>query len=907
MNKEYCVISHTHWDREWYFTFEQFRYRLVKLIDNLLDIMENEKDFVFHLDAQTIVLEDYLKIKPQNKEKLEKYIKEGRIIVGPWYVQNDFFLTDGEATVRNLLIGTKIANEFGACGTTGYIPDQFGNISQLPQIYNQFGIETCLLGRGYSFWHRNENDELVRDMTPPEFYWKGKDGSKVLSVRFTTWYNNAQRFSEDIPRNVKLIDFIEGAYQGTARAPYYLLMNGVDHLEAQENLLPILKETNKLLKDGELKQCTMQEFTDKLKDWMKETGTEIEEYVGELRNGNDYDLLKGTLSSRVYLKQDNARLQNKVENIIEPLYTLAELKGMKDIYPKEYLAYLWKSIIENHPHDSICGCSMDAVHKNMQDRTARINEVSDEMIHDVLSALTTSVTRDDMTEDDYIVTVWNTCEEAVSGVAEVELNFPITEDFNNFVLLDENGNEAEYEAVRKDFYSLKTTSPINLPGELDVDSYLVKIAVDNIEPMGYRSYVVKKADGRRRICAEEPKQCENIKLENDRFTVAVNSMGEIDITDKKLGKTYANCIRLEDSGDSGHSYVYHEALNDTPITTDDIKPVVELIKDTNIEKICSVKYDLMLPAGLNPDTVERSADLISNPIEIVLTLKKGTPWVDITCRVENNSRDHRLRILFDTEMATDFTTSLVPYDTVERDRKAVLKRVDNGTQPNSGMIYIADKGTSLAIFNEGLYEYEHLLGDKGTIAVTLVRGTGSISTLRDRKQRSMMRQDGIQTLGKFELKLGISFEDGEDNVSSFVRMAKRFNNPAITYFQPYTERKFTGGRPQVQDTDIAELFFREEPYKDIKLERTAGFMEFIGDAMTVSAVKLSENGKRIVVRAYNTTDNEAEFAVKTAENISGAVKLRADESEVGAIAVNDNKTETIKVKPREIVTIGLDM
>lgn len=907
MNKEYCVISHTHWDREWYFTFEQFRYRLVKLIDNLLDIMENEKDFVFHLDAQTIVLEDYLKIKPQNKEKLEKYIKEGRIIVGPWYVQNDFFLTDGEATVRNLLIGTKIANEFGACGTTGYIPDQFGNISQLPQIYNQFGIETCLLGRGYSFWHRNENDELVRDMTPPEFYWKGKDGSKVLSVRFTTWYNNAQRFSEDIPRNVKLIDFIEGAYQGTARAPYYLLMNGVDHLEAQENLLPILKETNKLLKDGELKQCTMQEFTDKLKDWMKETGTEIEEYVGELRNGNDYDLLKGTLSSRVYLKQDNARLQNKVENIIEPLYTLAELKGMKDIYPKEYLTYLWKSIIENHPHDSICGCSMDAVHKNMQDRTARINEVSDEMIHDVLSALTTSVTRDDMTEDDYIVTVWNTCEEAVSGVAEVELNFPITEDFNNFVLLDENGNEAEYEAVRKDFYSLKTTSPINLPGELDVDSYLVKIAVDNIEPMGYRSYVVKKADGRRRICAEEPKQCENIKLENDRFTVAVNPMGEVDITDKKLKKTYANCIRLEDSGDSGHSYVYHEALNDTPITTDDIKPVVELVKDTNIEKICSVKYDLMLPAGLNPDTVERSADLISNPVEIVLTLKKGTPWVDITCKVENNSRDHRLRILFDTEMATDFTTSLVPYDTVERDRKAVLKRVDNGTQPNSGMIYIADKGTSLAIFNEGLYEYEHLLGDKGTIAVTLVRGTGSISTLRDRKQRSMMRQDGIQTLGKFELKLGISFEDGEDNVSGFVRMAKRFNNPAITYFQPYTERKFTGGRPQVQDTDIAELFFREEPYKDIKLERTAGFMEFIGDAMTVSAVKLSENGKRIVVRAYNTTDNEAEFAVKTAENISGAVKLRADESEVGAIAVNDNKTETIKVKPREIVTIGLDM
>ena len=44
MKKEYCVISHTHWDREWYFTFEQFRFRLVKLIDNLLDIMEKEEN-----------------------------------------------------------------------------------------------------------------------------------------------------------------------------------------------------------------------------------------------------------------------------------------------------------------------------------------------------------------------------------------------------------------------------------------------------------------------------------------------------------------------------------------------------------------------------------------------------------------------------------------------------------------------------------------------------------------------------------------------------------------------------------------------------------------------------------------------------------------------------------------------
>src|SRR5215210_9263440 len=60
------VISHTHWDREWYLTYEQFRLRLVGLIDRLLDLMEQHPDFeYFHLDGQTIVLEDYLELRPQ--------------------------------------------------------------------------------------------------------------------------------------------------------------------------------------------------------------------------------------------------------------------------------------------------------------------------------------------------------------------------------------------------------------------------------------------------------------------------------------------------------------------------------------------------------------------------------------------------------------------------------------------------------------------------------------------------------------------------------------------------------------------------------------------------------------------------------------------------------------------------
>jgi alpha-mannosidase len=144
MNKQYHVISHTHWDREWYEPFERFRIRLVRLMDNLLELLDREPEYIFHLDAQTAVIEDYLEIKPYRRDKLEKHIKAGRILIGPWFIQNDFFLTSGESTVRNLLLGIKQSESFGSCEYVGYAPDQFGLPSQLPVILNGFGIDSVV-------------------------------------------------------------------------------------------------------------------------------------------------------------------------------------------------------------------------------------------------------------------------------------------------------------------------------------------------------------------------------------------------------------------------------------------------------------------------------------------------------------------------------------------------------------------------------------------------------------------------------------------------------------------------------------------------------------------------------------------------------------------------------------------
>ena len=190
LNKIFCVISHTHWDREWYMPFEKFRIRLVELIDNLMDVLIAYPEFIFHLDAQTIILEDYLEIRPYMKSVLQEHVKEGRLLIGPWYIQNDFYLTSGEATIRNLLIGSSIAEDMGKCSQAGYVPDQFGLISQLPQILNGFGLDNCIFGRGYSFFEK-EGNELKPKAIPSELLWEGSDGTKVLAIYMPFWYNNA--------------------------------------------------------------------------------------------------------------------------------------------------------------------------------------------------------------------------------------------------------------------------------------------------------------------------------------------------------------------------------------------------------------------------------------------------------------------------------------------------------------------------------------------------------------------------------------------------------------------------------------------------------------------------------------------------------------------------------------------
>ncbi len=215
------LVTHTHWDREWYLTFQQFRLKLVHLVDDLLDILDKDPLFVnFLLDGQTIVLDDYLLMRPDRRHDLEKYIQAGRISVGPWHILPDEFLVSPEATIRNLLQARRTGRQFGPLMQVGYVPDPFGHIGQMPQILSGFGITSTCVQRGLS-------DE------PCEFWWRAPDGSQVLMAYLRDGYGNAADLPDDNPTRFRAeVRRLSAALAPFTATDHILLMWGTDHKEA---------------------------------------------------------------------------------------------------------------------------------------------------------------------------------------------------------------------------------------------------------------------------------------------------------------------------------------------------------------------------------------------------------------------------------------------------------------------------------------------------------------------------------------------------------------------------------------------------------------------------------------------------------------------------------------------------
>lgn len=836
MDKKFCLISHTHWDREWYQSFEKYRMRLCDLINNLLDIIDQYPDYIFHMDAQTIVLEDYLEIYPENEAKLKGYIKSGNIVVGPWYVQNDFYLSSGEATVRNIIIGSDIAEKFGKCEKVGYTPDQFGLCSQLPQIFNGFDINHHLFGRGYTPYEKTEEGYQPKPVDI-NFMWVSPDGSKVNSVLMPFWYNNAQRITPKIERAVERFMEAEEAFATRTDSPYLLMMNGVDHLEAQDDLLPILEKVNQKLPHGKAEQCNMM-------DVMKLNAPYAKDVVkGELRYGAEGSILAGTFSTRTDIKKLNFDAQNMIEHQIEPLYSMINLMGCPDVYPENQIRYMWKTLIPNHAHDSICCCSTPNVMKNMQDRYIRLKDVGDELLLRGTRFVNHHIKRDVTGDGVYYLTVLNTNQKKYSGVMECEVSININDAEKDFKIFSPDGKEVPYTIISKKEDLYCTFSPLNLPGNVDVMRYVIQVFVENIPPFGYVNYTVKTG-------YDYTEQPQGKLLENDYIKVDVNG-DKINIYDKVNDVTYPDALYFEDIGDRGNSYIFEPCEDDKPIKATLDK--AETLYNNFVKSAVKLTYTLCIPFEL--DGLKRAGEMINNKLEVVLSLAKGEKYINVDVTYTNGAKYHLTKAVVNTGIDDTITYASSVYDIIKRDTKDIIKEIrTNCGQPVNGFVYKKADNNGIAIYTKGLYDYEN--ENNKLIKLSLLRSMDRISNFSS--GREWNTEENVM-FGTYKTSFAIMPFGSDDG--DIAAMEQIINAQPLYICDSTNIRMFTGGRPIVQDGDVDELYYPHDKYENVELPHIIQFAD-VDDSICITALKKCEKSNDVVLRGYNTTDNQVRDGIK---------------------------------------------
>ncbi|HUQ42393.1 MAG TPA: phosphatase PAP2 family protein [Candidatus Limnocylindrales bacterium] len=354
------VVPHTHWDREWYERFEGYRARLVPMVSKLLDLLERDPEFrSFTFDGQTIAIEDHLEKRPDDRARIAALVKADRLFVGPWYVLADNILVSGESVVRNFQEGLRVAQSFGRALRVGYVADPFGHPAQVPQILRGFGYGTYVFSRGIG----DEGEALGA-----EFVWQSPSGDRVLASHLVDHYSGGLALVGEISESkADLVARVRRKLPRMLDIPTHyansstlLFMEGDDHVEAYERLPEAIAALEKVAPNLDVRIAS-------LEDYAAVVPMPPTTHTGEIVSGRYRPILRGVNSTRVWIKQENAICERLLIERCEPL------DAMTGGGERDAVRSLWRTLLQNHPHDSICGCSIDAVHDvDMAPRFARV-------------------------------------------------------------------------------------------------------------------------------------------------------------------------------------------------------------------------------------------------------------------------------------------------------------------------------------------------------------------------------------------------------------------------------------------------------------------------------------------------------------------------------------------------------
>lgn len=734
MKRKVFTYLHSHWDREWYKSFERFRHRLIEVLDDVFQKLDRNEINSFYLDGQTAAILDYLEIHPEKIEYVKELIKEHKLFIGPFYVLADEFLVSGISLVKNLYYGLYDAKNLSEDYFIGYLPDAFGHNSMMVDILNLAGIKNALLWRGVDikdnvFIWKNNNNELLTSFLPLGYY------QDYFTRRFS--YKN---LSELIKLSLdKLSKFSKSAPM--------LLPVGADHLGTPDKIKNIFFGLNKYLENYEFELSSLEKyFAD-----IKKVKVSIS---GELKSNKSACILPSVASSRMYLKQKNAFSQWNLSRKIEPFISVLGYFGYLKNYQNEF-DYAWKLLLQNHAHDSIYGCSVDEAHAESLVRNLKVDELCDDIKVSAVFNLEQKIKKDK-------ILIANLSNYNYSGVTKL-LSY----------------KKLPYQRISryKHFPDSITGDIKNIPVQENykyINEYL--LPVKNIEGFSAKTYDLPKPSKSDIKISEKT-------IENSLIRIEVNKDGTINIKDKLSGKIFKNLHKIIDEGDFGDSYNFSPIINENPLKA-------ELLSSKIIEKGISraclrLKYKINIPKFAK-NNHERSKTFSKTIITTDIYIYENSKRAEFKTSFINSSKDHRLKINFNLQKNIENIRLENAFGIVERnynpqyDYKKFMpakKGEELDLNTNSFQRFVSSQG--LCILTKGLNEYE-VFGKE--LNITLLRSFGILAKKR-LDTRGFAAGPPLETpegqmLGKFEAEYALLISDDENEM---FKNADFYYNPIICF------------------------------------------------------------------------------------------------------------------------------
>jgi alpha-mannosidase len=910
-DRVFHVISNTHWDREWRYPFQRNRQMLVDMIDKVLEILESEPEYrAFHLDSQSIIIKDYLEVRPHKEEQIVKLVKEKRLFIGPWYVLPEQFQVGGDNLIRNLLLGHKTSKRYGRVSKIGYSPFSWGQISQLPQIYKEFGIELIMFYRGVN----------SIDSPKAEFLWIGADGTEAVSSRFSTmprynfyfyiyrpvihneffadveynWsrggvpfhFSDQQLADEDYfivdpvdgyyPENIKnQVEAIINDQVDDFKTPHVIWMEGHDSSGPNVKTVNIIEDIKKIFPDLNVVHSTLEEYAKLLLESVNVRS--LNKVYGE-RRSSQFDRRSGnmygyTTSARMYLKQKNFEAEKWTQFYAEPFNVFSALTG-RDIND-QYLDKAWDLIIQNSSHDSIGGCSLDQIHYDMMDRYRQAIEISKGVFERSVKDIVKNINLPKQNDDNLFLVAFNPNNYLRNEVVECSIDIPKEFDKGDFNIFDLNGNKIEKQIIGVESHQPVLEQLIDRPMYFDMMSYHCFVDLKNVPEFGYKSFWLKTIKNEKLKIKNliEGLANKNI-IENDFLKVKINANGTFDLVDKINKKDFKGLGFFYDEGEAGHAWIN---IPTKPfITTLKSKVKIKIIQNGKLSATVKISQKIKLPINLS-ERKKKNPKLAEVDVDLFITLNKDSKRIELKVDINNTAESHRLRIMFATNLDAKFHYGEGQFDVVKRssERPDTKDWIEQPMYdyPLHHFADVTDGKNGLAVLVDGLKEYELLDDKKKTLAVTLFRGFEYIIAPSSKQDYTHLK--GSQCLGKSTYRLAVSPHIGNWKLGEVYKEAFNFNNQ-ISLVQT---GKANGHLP----SDVS-------------------FMKVTPDDLVFSALKKSEDGNGFVLRIYNPTEKDIEGKVEFYNSLSKVEQVTLEEVLISEINLSDKRSFAVSLAKKKIGT-----